>query len=267
MTQPKANISSKKNLISMTKLNAIANEKIARLISLHKKIETSQDKSEIAIALFEQKKEVLSLLNEARKGQAVMGLAAMKAMLITGMYFHRFYDYQAPYTDNRGYKDILKFSKFTTLAPLMMQYRTIEKADSIIPFVLKLPNLRKVRFSTVLFDTLNEVKKTQNQSFQNLLFTRLKKDYEIATPEEKTVIKNAFRISVLKGYPAAIINYLSILTPSERETLLPQTLKSIRFNKFAGKQELALLNKLAKNLSATQKKGLISLKKQKEVSL
>ena len=260
-SQPK---SAKKNLSSLTDLNSRSKNSIAKLISLHKKIESSDDRQVIASALFMQKRIVSNLMNEASEGNAIMGLATMKAMVITGFYFQRFYDYQAPYIDNRGYDEITKFSDLKTLVPLMLKYRTIEKADSIAPFVLNLPNLRKTKFTPELFDILNEPINDNGDTFQTTLFNRLKKDYDEAKPELKTAIKNACRVAVFKGYPSAALVYISLLDTPKREALSTQILKGVRLNKFASAQDIKRVSDLLTPPVSLSKRAL---KNRQELSI
>lgn len=220
-------------LPSIASLNAYAKKNIEKLITLHKKIEFSKKRENIAIALLEQKRIVDSLIKNTSNGSAIVGLTALRAMIITGMSFNRFYDLTTPYLDNRGYEKIQEFSKLENLIPLMQKYRTIEKANDIVPFVLHLPNLNDTPFNPVLFDLLNE--KQGKKSFQENLFSRLKEDYLISSPELKKPIINALKMAMYKGYSSAALSYVSVLEDEKKDTnkKILKILTSIQTNKYA----------------------------------
>lgn len=229
---------------STSSLMTEAKEKISRLIFLDKKLESASKKSDIAEFLIEQKKIITHLEKETNKGHAITGLALLNGMVITGMDFNRFYDYATPYLDNKGFDKILNFIKLESLIPLMKKYRTIEKADRILPFIAQLPNIRKAPFSPELYDALNEGNKKTPTSFQDMLFNRLREDYYSAT-EDADLVLNVLKISSLKGYSAATLLYAELMIEKTKSIPLEvlKHLKAISHNKFASlsDREKALL--------------------------
>ena len=219
-------------LPSIASLNAYAKNNIEKLIALHQKIELSKKKENIALGLLEQKRLVDFLMKNTTNGNAIMGLTAMRAMVITGIAFNRFFDYTTPYTDNRGYEKIQEFAQLENLIPLMQKYRTIEKANDIIPFVLHLPNLNNIPFKSSFFDLLNE--KQGKKSFQESLFERLAQDYLNASDSLKKTIKNAIKMAMYKGYSAAALVYVSLFkSENNNSKQISKILKSIQINKYS----------------------------------
>ncbi len=252
-------------LPSIASLNAYAKKNIEKLITLHQKIELSKKKENIALGLFEQKQLVDFLIENTTNGNAIMGLTTMRAMVITGMNFNRFFDYTAPYIDNRGYEKIQEFIQLENLIPLMQKYRTIEKANDILPFVLHLPNLNNTPFKPILFDLLNE--KQGKKSFQENLFSRLKEEYLVAAPELKRPIINALKMATYKGYSGAAFSYVSILEHEKvSDKKILKILKSMQTNKYASdtsrRTALLKIKKLSTPLFSKQK-----LKKRADLSL
>lgn len=235
---------SKKRLPSATSLGLYAKKNITKLLSLHKKIEASNDKKIIATALLEQKKLIENLIRESTRSHALIGLTVLKAMIITGIKFDRFFDYTTPYSDNRGYDKIQELTYLENIIPLMQKYRTIEKANSVIPFILHLPNLNELPFSTELFDSLND-KNNGTPSFQNALFHQALQDYYEADVALKSPIKNALKMATYKGYSSAGFAYIDILEQDKKShtDVILKILKNIRTNKFSSEQdrEMAIL--------------------------
>ena len=234
----------------MASLNTYAKNNISTLIALDQKIEEITEKKEIALLLIQQKRILQQLKKNASRGNAILGLAVLKAMIITGMDFHKFFDYTTPYVDNRGYDKIKELVSFDTFLPLMKKYNTIEKADSILPFVRHLPNLKKEPFSIELFNLLNEQDKKTKKSFQERLFNRLKEDY-FSNQEDKKHIQEILKTTCQKGYSGAILLYSEILADQENaqnESII--LLKSLPRNKFASESDRAyahlIINKYQK---------------------
>lgn len=230
-----------KRLPTVTSLNLFAKKNITKLLSLHEKIESSNDKKIIATALIEQKKIVDDLIKESKKGHALVGLTVLKAMIVTGIKFDRFFDYTTPYLDNRGYDKIQELTYLENIIPLMQKYRTLEKANSVIPFILHLPNLNELPFSTELFDSLNDEKK-EKSSFQNALFHQALQDYYESNEPLKTPIKNALKIATHKGYSSAGFAYIHILEHDSKShtDIILKILKNIHINKFSSEQDRAM---------------------------
>ena len=143
----------KEKLPSLGTMNQYAKESIKKLISLQNDDKKSLNGSRLAM----QKKIMARLEKEASNGSATMGLAVMKGMVVTGINFSRFFDYTSPYKDNRGFDKIEEFAMFENIVPLMMKYKTIQKADTVMQFIRILPDLNELPFSPELYDVLNEV--------------------------------------------------------------------------------------------------------------
>ena len=90
-------------LPSTASLNTYAQNNISALIALDQKLEETTEKKEIALLLIQQKRILQQLKKDASRGNAILGLAVLKGMIVTGMDFHKFFDYTASYVDNRGY--------------------------------------------------------------------------------------------------------------------------------------------------------------------
>ena len=258
-TETTKNIKAKKTAKqpSVAALNLRAKKSLTKLLSLHETIEASSDKKQIAISLIEQKRIMNKLRTEASQGNAIMGLAMMKGMIITGINFSSFFDYTAPYTDNRYFEKIEELAKLETLAPLLKEYRTIEKADSIIPFVQHLPNLNKIPFSVELFETLNNEQEDKT-SFQQDLFQRFNEEYNEAPAELKPLIQNILKTAVYKGYPQAALLYSDIETGKTKSLSIHSInmLKSVQSNRFSSTgQRMVASQKLAPVLKPIKAKN------------
>ena len=253
-------------LPSIASLNAYAKNNVEKLITLHQKIELSKKKESIALGLLEQKRLVDFLIKNTTNGNAIMGLTTMRAMVITGMAFNRFFDYTAPYIDNRGYEKIQEFAKLENLIPLMQKYRTVEKANDIVPFVLHLPNLNSTPFKSSLFDLLNE--KQGKKSFQESLFDRLSQDYIKAPDYLKKTIKNAIKMALYKGYSNAALTYISILQNEGNisSTQIVKILKSVQINKYSSDADRKTALIKLKN-TALSSRAKTRLKKERTKSL
>ena len=240
-------------LPSIASLNAYAKSNVEKLITLHQKIELSKKKENIALGLLEQKRLVDFLIKNTTNGNAIMGLTTMRAMVITGMAFNRFFDYTAPYVDNRGYEKIQEFAQLENLVPLMQKYRTIEKANDIVPFVLHLPNLNNTPFKSSLFDLLND--KQGKKSFQESLFDRLSQDYIKSSDSLKKPIKNAIKMAMYKGYPNAALTYISILENEGNVSInqISKILKSIQINKYSSDLDRKTALMKLKNISLSSR--------------
>ncbi len=241
---------------SLTAMNKYAKEMIKRLISLQNTDKKSINGSRLAM----QKKIMARLEKEASKGSATMGLAVMKAMVVTGINFSKFFDYTSPYIDNRGYDKIEEFSMFETIAPLMMKYNTIQKADTVMQFIRILPDLNELPFSAELYDVLN-TESENNKSFQITLFNRWKQEYRLVDSELKPVYLNILKQAVLKGYSGAALCYAETLQ-KEQKTISPlmiNVLKSVTKNRFSSESERVLANKklAALKLSRTRMQGMV----------
>lgn len=267
MKEFKQNKLTNNTLPSIASLNAYAKKNIEKLITLHQKIELSKKKENIAIALMEQKRIIDALVKDASKGNAIVGLTTLRAMVITGMKFDRFFDYTTPYVDNRGFEKIQEFTKLETLIPLMQKYRTVEKADDVISFVMHLPNLNNIPFQPILFDVLNE-KQTKKSNFQETLFHRLENEYYKASEILKKPIKNALKMAMYKGYSSAALAYISIF---EKENhIAPKTvskiLQSVCTNKYSSDSDRKIATLKLKQIKVAQMPKT-KLKKDQSLSL
>ena len=215
-------------------MNKYAKESIKKLISLQNDDKKSINGSRLAM----QKKIMSRLEKEASKGSAVMGLAVMKGMIVTGINFSRFFDYTSPYIDNRGFEKIEEFAMFENVALLMMQYNTIQKADTIMQFIRILPDLNELPFSTELYDVLNETSEGE-KSFQTTLFDRWKQEYRLADSEIKPVYLSILKRAVSKGYSGAALCYAEMIQKEQKtgsQSVL-KLLKSVQKNRFSSSFE------------------------------
>ena len=230
----------KQKLPSLAAMNKYAKECIKKLISL-------QDNGNLAVngsRLAMQKKIMSRLEKEASKGSAAMGLAVLKGMIVTGIDFSRFFDYTAPYSDNRGFEKINELTVFETVVPLMMKYNTLEKADTVMQFIRILPDLNELPFSPELYDVLNE-KNENEKSFQTVLFDRWAKEYRLAPQEVKPVYLTILKRAVMKGYSGAALCYADVLQKEEKTTspTVLKVLKSVQKNRFSSDDERVLAGK------------------------
>lgn len=216
-------------LPSITAMNKYAKESLKKLISLQNIDKRNVNGSRLAM----QKKIMARLEKEASKGSAVMGLAVMKGMVVTGINFSRFFDYTSPYSDNRGFDKIEEFSIFETIAPLMMKYNTIDKADTVMQFIRILPDLNELPFSPELYDVLNEPN-DNNKSFQTALFDRWKDEYQHADVEVKPVYLSILKRAVMKGYSGAALRYADVVQDT---SLSLKVLKSVQNNRFSSEKD------------------------------
>ncbi|MBQ3034781.1 MAG: hypothetical protein IJD25_01880, partial [Alphaproteobacteria bacterium] len=208
----------KEKLPSLGTMNQYAKESIKKLISLQNDDKKSLNGSRLAM----QKKIMARLEKEASNGSATMGLAVMKGMVVTGINFSRFFDYTSPYKDNRGFDKIEEFAMFENIVPLMMKYKTIQKADTVMQFIRILPDLNELPFSTELYDVLNEVTEGE-KSFQTTLFDRWRQEYRLADPEVKPVYLSILKRAVMKGYSGAALSYADVLQ-KEQKSISPTVL-------------------------------------------
>lgn len=241
----------KEKLPSLGTMNRYAKESIKKLISLQNDDKKSLNGSRLAM----QKKIMARLEKEASNGSATMGLAVMKGMVVTGINFSRFFDYTSPYKDNRGFDKIEEFSMFENIVPLMMKYKTIQKADTVMQFIRILPDLNELPFSPELYDVLNEVTEGE-KSFQTTLFDRWRQEYRLADPEVKPVYLSILKRAVMKGYSGAALSYADVLQ-KEQKSISPtvlKILKSVQKNRFSSEFERIEANrKLSSSLTLKAK--------------
>ena len=230
----------KEKLPSMVAMNKYAKESIKKLISLQNNDKKNINGSRLAM----QKKIMSRLEKEASKGSAVMGLAVMKGMVVTGIDFSRFFDYTTPYSDNRGFDKVEEFAVFENLVPLMMKYNTIQKADTVMQFIRILPDLNELPFSPELYDVLNDSIEDK-KSFQETLFDRWTQEYHLADPEVKPVYLTILKRAVMKGYSGAALSYADILQKEQKTSsaTVLKILKSVQKNRFSSDADRMDANK------------------------
>ena len=237
----------KEKLPSMAAMNKYAKESIKKLISLQNTDKKNINGSRLAM----QKKIMSRLEKEASKGSAVMGLAVMKGMVVTGIDFSRFFDYTTPYSDNRGFDTVEEFAVFENLVPLMMQYNTIQKADTVMQFIRILPDLNELPFSPELYDVLNESNEGK-KSFQETLFDRWAQEYRLADSEVKPVYLTILKRAVMNGYSGAALAYADTLQKEEKisSATVFKILKSVQKNRFSSDADRTIAHKkLSRHLS------------------